>query len=324
MTALRGTPGPGPAVVGGGLAPAAVHPAAPGSAGAFAADTAVERVGEGRWRGELSERWASLVGIHGGYVAAVAARAIAGTVDDPDRPLRTLSAQFLRSPRPGPVDVDVVVERRGRTLVFTSARVHQQDRSLVLVRATSAGSAEGLAYDDHPPRPGPAAPPAGSPRFEAEGLVRHFEQVEVTMEPSIVPFSGSGSARLAAWLRPLDGEPVDAFWLVMAGDVLPPASFARTTGPTRAATLDYTVHLPVADPGRCVAPGEHVFLDCRSPLAVDGMAVEDGVLWGSDGTVLAVARQTRLADERVPRSFAGTAGTSGTAGNGGDPSPSLD
>jgi acyl-CoA thioesterase len=289
-----------------------------GSTG-FAGDTAVVRVAEGRWRGELSERWASLVGIHGGYVTAVAARAIAAAVDDAGRPLRTLSAQFLRSPRPGPVDVDVVVERRGRTLVFTSARVHQADRTLVLVRATSAGPAAGLVYDDHRPRPRPAAPPAGSERFGTERLVRHFDQVEVVMDPDVAPFSGAGPAWLAAWLRPLGGEPVDTAWLVMACDVLPPASFARTPGPTRAATLDYTVHLPVADPAAHVAPGEHVFLDCRSPLAADGLAVEDGVLWGPDGAVLAVSRQTRLADERVPRSFAGT-----TAGNGADPPPSLD
>jgi len=175
----------------------------------------------------------------------------------------------------------------------------------VLVRTTSAGAAAGLVYDDHRPRPRPAAPPAGAERFDTEGLVRHFDEVEVIMDPDVVPFSGAGQAWLAAWLRPLDGGPVDAAWLVMASDVLPPASFARTAGPTRAATLDYTVHLPVADPAAHVGPGDHVFLDCRSPLAADGMAVEDGVLWGPDGTVLAVSRQTRLADERVPRSFAG-------------------
>jgi acyl-CoA thioesterase len=272
--------------------------------GSFAADTAVTQVGEGRWRGELSERWSSLVGIHGGYVAAVAARAIAEAVADPDRPLRTLSAQFLRSPRPGPVEVDVTVERRGRSLVFTSARVHQGDRSLVLVRGTSAGAADGLTYDDHRDRPVAATPPAGAERFLTESLVRHFEQVEVVMDPEVVPFSGRGPARLAAWLRPLGGEAIDTAWLVMAGDVLPPASFARTTGPTRAATLDYSVHLPLADPGVAVAPGQHVFLECRSPLAADGMAVEDGALWGPDGTVLAVTHQTRLADQQVPRSFA--------------------
>jgi len=281
-------------------------PAVGAAAGAFAGDTAVVRVGEGRWRGELGERWLSLVGIHGGYTAAVASRAVAEAIDDPARPLRTLSAQFLRSPRPGPVEVDVVIERRGRTMVFASARVHQHDRTLVLVRTTSAGAAAGLVYDDAVrDRPRPAAPPAGAERFGIDSPVRHFHQVEVVMDPDVVPFSGQGNARLAAWLRPLDGGPVDAAWLVMASDVLPPASFARTAGPTRAATLDYTVHLPVADPAAHVGPGDHVFLDCRSPLAADGMAVEDGVLWGPDGTVLAVSRQTRLADERVPRSFAG-------------------
>ena len=42
-------------------------------------------------------------------------------------------------------------------------------------------------------------------------------------------------------------------------------------------------------------PGEHVYLSCRSPLSSEGFAVEDATMWGPDGRVLAVARQTRLA-----------------------------
>lgn len=118
------------------------------------------------------------------------------------------------------------------------------------------------------------------------------------MDPAVVPFSGTGDAWLGAWMRPLDHEPVDNLWLAMACDALPPAVFSRTTGPTRAATIDYTVHLPLADPGPHVPPGGHVYMDCRSALAVDGLAVEDGALWGPDGSVLAVSRQTRLADAR--------------------------
>jgi hypothetical protein len=34
------------------------------------------------------------------------------------------------------------------------------------------------------------------------------------------------------------------------------------------------------------------------------MVVENGELWGPDGSVLAVSRQTRVADARVPASFA--------------------
>jgi acyl-CoA thioesterase len=274
------------------------------SGGRFAADTAVVRLGEDRWRADLSERWSSLVGIHGGYTAAVAARAIAEAIDDPDRPLRTLSAQFLRSPRPGPAEVEVEIERRGRSMVFASARVSQDDRTLVLVRTNSAGVEPGQVYDDHRARPRPAAPPEGAPRFGPPTAgVRHFDETEVVLDPDVVAFSGQGQAWIAAWLRPLDDASIDAAWLVTACDVLPPASFSRTSGPTRAATLDYTIHVVAADPAAHVSSGEHVYLDCRSPLAADGLAVEDGVLWAPDGTVLAVSRQTRLADDRVPRSF---------------------
>lgn len=273
---------------------------------AFRRDTAVERVSDSRWRADLSERWMSLVGMHGGYTAAIAARAIGEAVGDGARPLRTLSAQFLRSPRPGPVEIGVTVERRGSSLVFASARVHQGHRTMVLVRSTSAGrgNGNGLTYDDSRPRPRPAAPPEGAERFDTGGLVRHFEQLDAVMDPDVVPYSGQGEAWLAAWMRPLDGEAPDTPWLIAACDALPPAVFSRTTGPTRAATLDYTVHLSVADPGAHIGPDQYVYLDCHSPIAADGLAVENGTLWGPTGAVLAVSRQTRLADARVPAAFA--------------------
>ena len=72
-----------------------------------------------------------------------------------------------------------------------------------------------------------------------------------------------------------------------------PAVFSRTTGPVKAATIEYVVHLASAEPS--VPPGEYVYLSCRSPLSLEGFAVEDATMWAPDGRVLAVARQTRLA-----------------------------
>jgi hypothetical protein len=46
-----------------------------------------------------------------------------------------------------------------------------------------------------------------------------------------------------------------------------------------------------------VPAGDHVYLSCRSPLSSDGFVVEDATMWAPDGSVLAVARQTRLAGE---------------------------
>jgi len=272
--------------------------------GAFRWATQVTRISDARWRAVLSPRWASLVGVHGGYVAAIASRAIDEAVGDPHRRVRTVSVQFLRSPRPGPVEIGVTLEWRGRSLVFASARVHQKHRTMVLVRATCGGRDGGITYDDHPHRTQPAAPPRHLGQFTPPGVaVPHFRQVDVVMDPDVVPFSGGGDAWLAAWMRPLGSEPVDNAWLIAACDVLPPAMFSRTTGPTRAATIDYTVHLAVADPAALVPPGEHVYLDCRSPLAADGLAIENGTLWGPDGTVLALSRQTRLADAEAPAAY---------------------
>ena len=77
----------------------------------FATDTAVVRAGAASFTAELHERWLSLVGIHGGYTAAIVARAMTAAVEDESRTLRSFSAQFAAVPRPGPVEVEVRVER---------------------------------------------------------------------------------------------------------------------------------------------------------------------------------------------------------------------
>jgi acyl-CoA thioesterase len=257
----------------------------------FADDTAVTRVGPATFTAELHERWSSLVGIHGGYTAAIVVNAITASIDDPSRALRSFATQFASVPRPGPVDVEVAVERAGKSMTTTSARLLQEGRVLQVAHAASSTARPGLAYDDCVrPR---GADPGDTPRFASSGGVGHFQNADVRLDPDVVPFAGGEEAWVAAWLRPLGDEPIDAAWLVTMCDLLPPAVFSRTTGPVGAATIEYVVHLATSEPS--VPPGEYVYLSCRSPLANEGFAVEDATMWAPDGRVLAVARQTRLA-----------------------------
>ena len=257
----------------------------------FADDTAVERVGPRCFDAELHERWSSLVGIHGGYTAAIVVRAMQAAVDDPSRALRSFATQFAAVPRPGPVQVEVTVERAGRSMTTTSARLLQDGRVLQVAHAVSSPPWPGLSYDDHvQPR---GADPGGTPVLVPSGGVAHFQNAEVRLDPEVVPFGGGDEAWVAAWLRPLAGEPIDAAWVVAMCDLLPPAVFSRTTAPVKAATLEYVVHLATGDPH--LPAGEHAYLSCRSPLASEGFALEDATMWGPDGGVFAVARQTRLA-----------------------------
>jgi acyl-CoA thioesterase len=257
----------------------------------FATDTAVTQIGPGRFAAELHERWSSLVGIHGGYTAAIVANAMITAVDEPSRALRGFATQFASIPRPGPVDVEVTVERTGRSMTTTSARLLQDGKVLQVAHAASSTPRPGLAYDDHVrPR---GADPGDTPRFSSSDGVGHFQNADVRLDPEAALFGGGDESLVAAWLRPLEGEPIDAAWLVAMCDLLPPAIFSRTTGPVAAATIEYVVHLATAEPS--VPPGEYVYLSCRSPLSNEGFAVEDAIMWAPDGRVLAVARQTRLA-----------------------------
>ncbi len=257
----------------------------------FTADTAVVRVGPGRFTADLHERWSSLVGIHGGYSAAIVVNAMTAAVDDPSRALRSFAAHFAAVPSPGPVEIEVSIERVGRSMTTTSARLLQEGRVLQVAHAVSSTSRPGLSYDEYV-RPRDAEP-GETPRFVPPGGVEHFKNADVRLDPDVVPFGGEKEAWVAAWLRPLDGDPIDAAWLVAMCDVLPPAIFSRTTVPVKAATIEYVVHLATGEPS--VPAGAHVYLSCRSPLSKEGFAVEDATMWAPDGTVLAVARQTRLA-----------------------------
>jgi acyl-CoA thioesterase len=257
----------------------------------FAADTAVCVVGPGRFTAELHERWSSLVGIHGGYTAAIVVNAITAAVDDPRRTLRSFATQFAAVPHPGPVDIEVSVERAGRSMTTTSARLLQEGQVLQVAHAASSPSRPGISYDDLVrPRD---ADPGPIPRFASSGEVVHFQNADVRLDPDVVLFGDGEKARVAAWLRPLDGEMIDAAWLVAMCDILPPAVFSRTSGPVKAATIEYVVHLATGQPS--VPQDEYVYLSCRSPLSTEGFAVEDATMWAPDGTVLALARQTRLA-----------------------------
>ena len=260
----------------------------------FAKDTEVKRVSAGRFTADLADRWASLHQLHGGYVASVAARAVRATLADRgDPPLRAATFGFLAGGRPGPVDIEVVVERAGRSLVFTSVHVRQDGEPILIGQAANSPRWTGVDYSDLPPPRGPD--PGDVPVFTSDGLVRHFGNADVRLDPSFVPFSSAASSSVGGWVRPLADERVDSTWLVMLGDIFPPAVFHRTTGPVPAFTIHYGVQLHVSDPAAHVPAGSYVYAHMHAPHAAEGFAVEDGVVWAPDGTVLATCRQTRLA-----------------------------
>ena len=259
----------------------------------FEADTAVEPLGGGRFGAEMSERWWVGRGPNGGYVAAVVLRAILAATGT-ERPPRSLTVQFPRAPKAGPVELAVTVEREGSRATFVSARLEQGGEVQATALAVlSTDWAEGGFSELEMPdagEPGEMNPVEPSDRPGAPRMLQNYLVRPALGERA---FSG-GPARNGAWIRTREPRLLDAPLAAALLDTWFPAPFIRVDSPRPAPTIDYTVHFraPLPPPG---ATAEDPYLVAfRSGLVRDGFFEEDGELWSADGVLLAQSRQLAL------------------------------
>ena len=238
---------------------------------------------------ELHESWASLRGVHGGYMASLAVRA--AEIVEPDRAVRTVATSFLRPGSVGPARLDVDVLRRGRSFSTLDVRVHQETRLVCSCRVTLQVRGHGPEWSQQVmDRP---APLASCVAFTPPPMIRHFEHAELRLDPATIPDAKADVARIAGHVRPLEGRPIDAAWIVMIGDWFPPSPFRRVMPPVGGVSIDYTVHihrLPGGDDSADRGWLEGVFSAADSTGAI---ALERGVLSGADGVSIAETFHTR-------------------------------
>jgi acyl-CoA thioesterase len=260
------------------------------------ADADLQSVEPNRYVARLAPAWTSMMGIHGGYVAAIAARAILMTIDD-DRALRSLDVQFVRPAGPGEIVIGVDVVNAGRSTTFARATVHQQEVPVLMAAAVAGRPRGGLEFDELPrPFHVGRGVPDHAERFIGPNPGQHFGQLDFRLEPGLTLFGGDAVARVAGWIRPLDNdEQVTTPWLVCAADFMPPSVVFRTRQPVKAASVDFCLQLLSGDPAAAVPLGECIFGEMRSSISAEGFSVEDGTFWSPGGQLLATSRQLRLA-----------------------------
>lgn len=271
----------------------------------FADETAVERdpaggppgVG-GRYRATIGEAWNLRPIPQGGIVSAIALRAMTAELDDPDQRLRTLHTTFAAQVADGPVDVDVEVLRRGRSMSHLRAEVRNPDATRGhLTTAVFGSRRQGFAFVDLEP---PVVPrPEECPSFRdplpdgVEGFVpmRFWtERVEGRAAIGHAPWEDyePDRAERAMWYRfdeppMLDDGTLDPLSLVVLVDTMPGA-VGEKVGPIGsmwfAPSVDLTVHLL----DECRSPW--VLAHNRARHAGDGYASADMALWdcGPDGS----------------------------------------
>jgi acyl-CoA thioesterase len=205
--------------------------------------------------------------------------------DEAKRP-RSMTVHYLRPPEDGPADLEVTVERAGRTMSTASVRLVQGGRTAALALVSAGSSRNGLELDEAtmPEVPDPEdCPPLAQPTFAIP--IRDNFDCRHALGPQA--FSDGDEAVTGGWLRLRDPEPTDAHVLVQVADAWVPALFSVTSSRTGVPTIDLTVHF------RQLPQGEDPWLlvRFRTRLAAEGFLEEDGEIWDRSGRLLAQSRQ---------------------------------
>ncbi len=268
---------------------------------ALRADPAVA----GRHHVDVDSRWNCPTVPHGGTMAALAAAAMTAEIGDPDQPLRTLTTVFAAPVPAGPVELDVSVLRRGRSMSQATAVAHAPGspvgHATVAVFGRDRG---GFEFTDAvmPVVPAPAdcpsfrdEPPPGVGLPADRPVFAFWEHVEGRPALAHAPWDVyvPDTSACAFWYR-FDEPPVradgtlDPLALVAMGDLMP-SSVGERMGPDQPAwyppSADLTVHL--LGPAR----SEWILASLRCRRAGEGYASVECELWDEGGRLVAHATQ---------------------------------
>lgn len=258
----------------------------------FQRDSEVVPAGDGAFQGTLSAGWAIGAVPNGGYVMAVAARALAAAVDRPHP--ASITGHYLAPTEAGPVQIETDVVRRGRRLSVATARLIQQGKERVrFVGAfTDLAEAEGLDLATVSP-PEMVAVEQCAPMAELSPRpVAIHDNLLARLDPASATHWQRGDpdtdAAVDAWLGFADGSDPDVFSLALFADALPPPLFRRVGFSGWVPTVELTVHVH-----RVPAPGLLRARFCTRHVT-GGMLHEDGELWDSSGRLVALSRQLAI------------------------------
>lgn len=246
--------------------------------------------------GEVQPDWDIFGVANGGYLMAIAARAMSETADG--RVPVSLTAHFIRPVSPGPVEVSVETVKTGRTFSTLSARFTAEQESMTLLGSFAEPGTLGdetLYVAAGPPEmPPPEMCPRALPAVDAPLPPPLMAQFEERLHPDDAgPVEGrpSGGAVMRGWLRLHDDEPVDTFALFLVADAFPPAVFNARLPLAWTPTLEMTTHIrAMPTPGWLRARFATRFVG-------GGLLEEDGEIWDETGRLVALSRQLAL----VPR-----------------------
>ena len=261
--------------------------------GTFEFDVATSLSGEGPVFGAvLDGRWDGQASTNGGFLLALATRAIGEVLPFPDPVV--VSGFYLRPGTPGPAEITTEVIQAGRTTGFGQAALYRDGKQVLRATAAytdldAAAARDGRSYAGGQP---PDQPPPERCQVLDRVIVPPITLVDrieyrVAELPSWVTRTPpSGNPVYEGWMRFADGREPDLLSLPMFVDAVAPA--ALELGLRRMTTVELTVHLRARP-----APGWLAFRTLTRYLE-GGYFEEDAEIWDFAGRLVAQSRQLAL------------------------------
>lgn len=249
---------------------------------------------EGKYTATISPNWNIGKKPNGGYLMSILNRAFQKESELPH--CLSVTAHYLRSPDPGPCQIEVVIEKTGRTITNVSGRLLSEGKTSIVALAT---------YGDLNSMVGPSRQSALAPEIDPPNQCEMMKwpdtiagavgsQMPKRFEmrvPRGSPFNGSRAAaekaKLTVWMRFADDRPIDVDSVPLFLDSAPPAIMSVV----RAGwipTIDLTVHL------RRAPVGSWLLGQFTTETLINGILEEDGMLWDEELNLVATSRQQAM------------------------------
>jgi acyl-CoA thioesterase len=233
--------------------------------------------------------WMQGRSVYGGLQLVIALEAMRTCV--PATVLRTLQTTFVAPVAEGPVVARAHVMRHGKNTTHVEARLVDGNQTLAVVIGVF-GNARLSKAVRFPRRP---SAPSGEPqeRTFVPGLFPNFTQhFRARWLGGALPFAGQATHEQVVEVAMHDEGPMTEAHVAAIADFIPPVALSHLDARAPGSTLTWMLELLCDDVRHLALEGWRI--DAELIAARDGYTNQSVMLWGPDGSAVALSRQSML------------------------------
>ena len=174
----------------------------------------------------------------------------------------------------GDAELQIDIEKKGRTLSTVTAKLTQGDRTIALAIATFAAARDNYSFCDLKPPIVPKANEIATTNTmgpDIEGHVPFRDHYDQLLAIGPIPPETADDASVGGWTRFRENRQFDDLAIVAISDSWYPGLMVKDTPvPVHAPTVDYTVHFVSSVPLASISIDDYLLVHFTTSVAQEG------------------------------------------------------